>query len=528
MNERRPSLRPGACAAAMLLVLLASSLAGAAALAEATAPQRADTYYTYCLARQAWYRKEYTEALRLMSEACEGDPGSADLRVDLARLRLDLNQTAEAMVDLRQAITLDPTAAAPRRLLADTLLTTALREGTTPALVDQTIEAYRETIRIDPSDAEAQMNLGKLLASRSRYPEALEAFNAHLALEPLSEEGLTLAAQVLIKLDRQKEAVALLADALVKRADSAPLNLAYLDALEAAGDTQGVEKAAAAMIKAGLEPMRAHFTMARLLSARKDHSGAYDHLSELYGLLDKQPSNVTDEDRAGIQLRMIQELIEADRIAEAMQLSRAGSVRFPADIRFLLREGEALLLSGKTAEAETLFRNEVLGQSQDSARSHQVSDVYLAVGARSESKGRLEEAETSLKASIEWNPVNSSALNYLGFMLADRGVRLDEAIKYISLALERDPGNGAYLDSLGWAYFKRGEYSRAEELLVAAAAAMAQESEIHDHLGDLYQAMGRTDDAIKAWENALQHATTKAGSIQSKLDAARRSAPGKP
>ena len=42
--------------------------------------------------------------------------------------------------------------------------------------------------------------------------------------------------------------------------------------------------------------------MARLLSARKDHSGAYDHLSELYGLLDKQPSNVTDEDRAGRDL----------------------------------------------------------------------------------------------------------------------------------------------------------------------------------------------------------------------------------
>src|SRR5574341_1287923 len=99
---------------------------------------------------------------------------------------------------------------------------------------------------------------------------------------------------------------------------------------------------------------------------------------------------------------MIQELIEADRIPEALQLSRAGSVRFPADIRFLLREGEALLLSGRTAEAETLFRVEVLGESHDSARSHQVSDVYLAVGARSESKGRIDEAETHLKTSIEW------------------------------------------------------------------------------------------------------------------------------
>ena len=53
-------------------------------------------------------------------------------------------------------------------------------------------------------------------------------------------------------------------------------------------------------------------------------------------------------------------------------------------------------------------------------------------------------------------------LNYLGYMLADRGTRLDEALD-ISAAVALDPANGAYLDSLGWVYYKMGNYELAEE-----------------------------------------------------------------
>jgi tetratricopeptide (TPR) repeat protein len=47
-------------------------------------------------------------------------------------------------------------------------------------------------------------------------------------------------------------------------------------------------------------------------------------------------------------------------------------------------------------------------------------------------------------------------LNYLGYMLADKGIKLPEALKLIRKAVELEPMNGAYLDSLGWVYFKLG------------------------------------------------------------------------
>ena len=51
---------------------------------------------------------------------------------------------------------------------------------------------------------------------------------------------------------------------------------------------------------------------------------------------------------------------------------------------------------------------------------------------------------------LEQDPDNASALNYLGYMLADQDTRLDEAHKLIQKAVDQEPNNGAYLDSLGW------------------------------------------------------------------------------
>jgi len=64
-------------------------------------------------------------------------------------------------------------------------------------------------------------------------------------------------------------------------------------------------------------------------------------------------------------------------------------------------------------------------------------------------------------------------LNYLGYMLADRNVKLEEAFGMIKKAVDLDPANGAYLDSLGWAYFRLGKYDLAEESLTKASQHMA-------------------------------------------------------
>ena len=124
-------------------------------------------------------------------------------------------------------------------------------------------------------------------------------------------------------------------------------------------------------------------------------------------------------------------------------------------------------------------------------------------GSVYEREKKYEQAEEAFKQVLSSDPQNAVALNYLGYMLADRGVRLDEALNYVKKAIELDPANGAYLDSLGWAYYKLGKYDLAEENLSKAVQRTPNDPTVQDHLGDVYQKVGRLKQAAAHWERAL-------------------------
>jgi len=125
-------------------------------------------------------------------------------------------------------------------------------------------------------------------------------------------------------------------------------------------------------------------------------------------------------------------------------------------------------------------------------------------GSIFERQKKYDEAEQAFKQVLNSDAQNANALNYLGYMLADRGVRLEEAVGYIKKALDLDPANGAYLDSLGWAYFKQGKYDLAEESLNKAVQRTPNDPTVQDHMGDVYQKTGRLKLAAAHWERALE------------------------
>ncbi|HVO80332.1 MAG TPA: tetratricopeptide repeat protein [Terriglobales bacterium] len=124
-------------------------------------------------------------------------------------------------------------------------------------------------------------------------------------------------------------------------------------------------------------------------------------------------------------------------------------------------------------------------------------------GSTFERQKKYEPAEEMFRKVLVADPQNATALNYLGYMLADRGVKLDEALTFIKKAVDLDPANGAYLDSLGWAYFKLGKYDLAEENLLRASQRIGTDPTVQNHLGDLYQKTGRLKLAAAHWERAV-------------------------
>lgn len=131
------------------------------------------------------------------------------------------------------------------------------------------------------------------------------------------------------------------------------------------------------------------------------------------------------------------------------------------------------------------------------------TDVPFAVGNLLEGQKHYVEAERVFKKLLATNPNHVQALNSLGYMLAERGERLQESVDYIKRALEIEPNNPAIIDSLGWAYFKMNQLDLAEVHLRKAAAGLMTNSVIQDHLGDTLFKLGNFDEAAHAWERAL-------------------------
>jgi tetratricopeptide (TPR) repeat protein len=150
-----------------------------------------------------------------------------------------------------------------------------------------------------------------------------------------------------------------------------------------------------------------------------------------------------------------------------------------------------------------------MGKELDEAEKLSTSNedretIHFMRGAMYERMKKFDQSEAEFRKVLEVNPENAGAMNYLGYMLADRGVRLEEAYQLIKKAIDQDPNNGAYLDSLGWVYFRQGKLTEAEGVLVRALDHIGTDATVHDHLGDVYFKLGKTRDAIAQWQNSLK------------------------
>ncbi|MGA7834995.1 MAG: tetratricopeptide repeat protein, partial [Acidimicrobiales bacterium] len=156
--------------------------------------------------------------------------------------------------------------------------------------------------------------------------------------------------------------------------------------------------------------------------------------------------------------------------------------------------------------------------------------LFFLKGELEERQKHMEQAEQYFQQALNLDPENAMTLNYLGYMWADKGIKLPEALKMIRKAVDKEPWNGAYLDSLGWVYFKMGEYELAEDNLRQAVDRDQSDPTVHMHLGDLYEKTGRIRMAAAQWELSLAEFAKSApadiepgdvAKVQKKLETAR-------
>jgi tetratricopeptide (TPR) repeat protein len=222
--------------------------------------------------------------------------------------------------------------------------------------------------------------------------------------------------------------------------------------------------------------------------------------------------------------------IAAKKYSTALELARKARANNPNDLALARLEAQALRNDGKPDQGVALME-ELLGRNgdnpaayvalaqayNDASRGSQAvkllqdaqakfpssTSIVFELGATLEKQKNYVDAEAAFKQVLVIEPDNAAALNYIGYMLAERGERLDESVEYLKRALEMEPDNGSFLDSIGWAYFKAGKLDLAEENLKRAADQLRVNSVVQEHYGQLLFRMGRFEDAIAAWNRAL-------------------------
>ncbi|MDR0800904.1 MAG: DUF3808 domain-containing protein [Endomicrobium sp.] len=143
------------------------------------------------------------------------------------------------------------------------------------------------------------------------------------------------------------------------------------------------------------------------------------------------------------------------------------------------------------------------------------ADAYFFLGYAYNKNKDFEKAEKAFLKAIKINPENSMAMNHLGHIYADKGIKLNEAEALLTKSITLKPKNGIYLDSLGWLYYKQGKFDDAERLLLSAAN-LTRYYLIYDHLGDTYTALGRIVEAWTAYASSYDFKQDK--NVKKKLD----------
>jgi tetratricopeptide (TPR) repeat protein len=493
------------------------------------APNDAESWVM--LGRLYVFSNNSPEAEKAFNSALKADPDSEDALTQLALLYANLGDSKRAIEKLKAVSEKSPN----ERIfgvLAEQYR--QLRDFKSAA------EVLRKAQEIQPDNPKIARELAMTLMEGDDLDEALKIFQQLAAQDP-RDASIALS---MVDIYRAKRDLVKAREALnnAKAIDPRSFQVRFQDVrlLEAEGKTTE----AIAAIK-GLLDDTARRTydeqQTRIRASLLDEYGILLRGAEQYAqaiAAFKQMGDFGGDHAKRSAVQIIDTYRQSRDYATALREADAALKKYPGERMIKIEHATVLADSGKVDEAAAELRGLLSGDGQRGiylalaqiyekakrypdmgkvldeweklpAAKEDAETIHFMRGAMYERMKKFDASEAEFRKVLAMNAENPGALNYLGYMLADRNVRLDEAYQMIRKALDMDPDNAAYLDSLGWVYYRQGKLSDAEAMLVRSIQKMAKgDATVHDHLGDVYFKQGKIREAVVQWQNSIKEFQT--------------------
>ena len=486
-----------------------------------------DQEATLWLARLYRLHNDPDKAEQVLQGMLKEDPGNEAAVEQLTQLLLDENKSEEA-ISLLEGMTAHSSSPTLFDLLGDAY--------TQAHDLPKAEGAYRKAVDLDPSELSHLRGLAQTLYTEEKYAEALTAYQKLADLMPDDADNYLRIAQIYRELNQLDKAE----ENLLKARQSNPGNLEILYNEAMIYEAQGRYDDAIRVISDAVTGVKSQSTV--LPTRRRSLAILYQQLGMLYRDVQnysaaiytfQELGHLGEEEDHRARLLIMDTYRQAKDLPKALQTGREAMAKYPNDNA--IKASLALLMgeNEQTDEAVKMLQSDLKGGMEDRETYLNLSQIYergkryaeaeqaahkaealtkdpkdneiawLMLGAVYERQKQYERAEDEFKKVLDVNPRNAQVLNYYGYMLADRGLRLDEAQDLIQRAVELEPQNGAYLDSLGWVYFKQNRLEASEAMLRKAVEHEPHDPTIREHLGDVLARQGRTEQAAAEWEKSL-------------------------
>ena len=451
------------------------------------------------VARQYAENKQPEKALEVLTRAAAQTNASGAIYSRLGMVYTQAGKTDQAIAANRTAIKKSPDSfPAYQNLFLNYLQKKQPREAR--AVLDQASSQTATNFDFLAGLSELYINLGRQVPAQRQVARtnALQLLRRAANLSPATPSSQLQLAEGFDELGDYTKAAELYLE-LLKRLPNVPLIREHVrakltDIYLRGEDHKGAVEQLQGLVKDDPTNPQPYYFLGRIAAQDKKLEEAVEDFNKAI-LLNK------DFDQAYYELAIAQ--LGLNKTSDALGTLQKVRERFPQSFAAEYLTALAFTRQKGYAEAVQHFTTaEVIAMAKDTNRLDAV--FYFEAGSAHERKGDYQEAEKYFEKSLQLSPDFAEALNYLGYMWAEHGMKLEKARGLIEKAVKAEPKNAAFLDSLGWVLFKMNQPKEALGYILKAIELLKEpDATVYDHLGDTYAALNQPDKAREAWRKSL-------------------------